>query len=255
MSPMSREMCWRCFWPRSLCWCPSLVPMATRTRFVILMHPKEWKRERAATGRLTRLCLTNAEIRVGIGFDGDEGLRAILADPGNRPVLLAPGSGAVDLSREGALPLDPGGRQLVLLLLDGTWSLARKMFRESPCLQTLPRAMFGTPPVSRFVIKQQPGPGCLSTLEAVHEALLALERAGLDRYPLPGQLPDLLERMQAVQIRCASDPSLPGYRRRPYLRPEERSTPSSARRRATPAPAPEVSPSSSTRRTLPSLPT
>ncbi len=219
---MSREMCWRCFWPRSLCWCPSLVPMATRTRFVILMHPKEWKREKAATGRLTRLCLENAEIRVGVGFDGDAGLRAILDDPGNRPVLLAPGEGALDLSREGAGGLDPGGRQLVLVLLDGTWSLARTMFRQSPCLHSLPRAMFGAPPLSRFVIKQQPRPDCLSTLEAVHESLRALERAGLDRYPRPGQLPDLLERMQAVQIRCAADPALGGYRRRPYRRPEER---------------------------------
>ena len=138
-------MCWRCFWPRALCWCPSLVAIATRTRFVILMHPREWKRERAATGRLTRLCLSNAEIRVGVGFDGDIGLRAILDDPGNLCVLLAPGDGAVDLSREGAAPLDPGGRRLVLLLLDGTWSLARKMFRESSCLQRLPRAMFGAP--------------------------------------------------------------------------------------------------------------
>jgi hypothetical protein len=143
----------------------------------------------------------------------------------------------------------------VLVLLDGTWSLALKMFRESPCLHDLPRAMFGAPPLSRFVIKQQPRPDCLSTLEAVHEALIALERAGLDRYPLPGQLPDLLVRMQAIQIRCAADPARAGYRRRPYRRPEERSTPSSAMRRATPAPAPEVSPSSSTRRTLPSLPT
>ena len=229
--------------------------MATRTRFVILMHPKEWKREKAATGRLTRLCLGNAEIRVGVGFDGDAGLRAILDDPGNHPVLLAPGEGALDLSREGARGLDPGGRRLVVILLDGTWSLARKMLRESRCLRALPRAQFGNPPPSRYVIKQQPAPGCLSTLEAVHETLVALDRAGLDRYPLPAQLPDLFERMQAIQIRCAADPDLGGYRRRPYRRPEERSTPSSARRRATPAPAPSVSPSSSTRSTLPSFPT
>jgi DTW domain-containing protein YfiP len=239
-----REMCWRCFWPRSLCWCPSLAPMPTRTRWVILMHPKEFKRERAATGRLTRLCLEDAEIRVGIGFDGDAGLRAILRDPGNRVVLLAPGPGALDLSREGALPLDPGGRRLVLLLLDGTWSLARKMLRESPCLQVLPRAMFGSPPRSRFVIKRQPRPDCLSTLEAVHEALLALERAGLDRYPLPDQLPGLLERMQGVQRRCAGERAA-----------QRRGTPSSARRSATPLPAVDASTDPSTRRTFPSLPT
>mgnify|MGYP003347968264 CR=1 FL=1 len=50
---MSREMCYRCFWPRPLCWCGSIRPMATRTRFLVLMHPKEFKHEKAATGRLT----------------------------------------------------------------------------------------------------------------------------------------------------------------------------------------------------------
>ena len=38
---MSREMCYRCFWPEPLCWCRSITPMATRTRLVFLMHPKE----------------------------------------------------------------------------------------------------------------------------------------------------------------------------------------------------------------------
>mgnify|MGYP001544593586 FL=1 len=46
--------------------------MPTATRFVFLMHPKEFKQEKAATGRLTHLCLPNSELHVGIGFDGDE---------------------------------------------------------------------------------------------------------------------------------------------------------------------------------------
>ncbi|HWL18002.1 MAG TPA: DTW domain-containing protein, partial [Opitutus sp.] len=49
---MARETCYRCFWPKPLCWCGSIVPMETRTRFVFLMHPKEFKQEKAATGRL-----------------------------------------------------------------------------------------------------------------------------------------------------------------------------------------------------------
>ena len=66
---MSRETCYRCFWPKHLCWCDSIQPMDTRTRFVFLMHPKEFKQEKAATGRLTHLCLTNSEIQMGIAFD------------------------------------------------------------------------------------------------------------------------------------------------------------------------------------------
>jgi DTW domain-containing protein YfiP len=182
---MSREMCYRCGWPKSLCWCPSIQPMATRTKFVFLMHPKEYRYAKAGTGRLTHLCLADSELYRGVAFDDHEAVQALIHDPRNFPVLLYPGENARNLSAGGLRPDELGGRRLVVLLLDGTWSEARKMLRLSPSLQRLPRIMFTPAAPSRFVIKQQPQAGCLSTLEATHEVLLALERAGLDRYPLP----------------------------------------------------------------------
>lgn len=222
---MSRETCYRCFWPKPLCWCDSIQPMPTQTRFVLLMHPREFKHEKAGTGRLTHLCLANSEIQVGVAFDDNEPVQAILADPRNHPVLLYPGPTARNLSTGDLTPGDLAGRRLVVLLLDATWSGARKMLRLSPSLQRLPRIMFTPTAPSRYVIKQQPQPECLSTLEAAHELLMALERVGLDRYPLPAQLPGLFDRMQDFQIRCARDPSRPGYRRRPYSQPGERTPP------------------------------
>src|SRR2546428_573910 len=59
---MSRETCYRCFWQKPLCWCPSITPMTTRTKFVFLMHPKEFKQEKAGTGRLKHLCLEQASL-------------------------------------------------------------------------------------------------------------------------------------------------------------------------------------------------
>ena len=146
--------------------------MPTKTRFVFLMHPKEFKEEKAATGRLTHLCLSQSEIHVGIGFDDHDDVQAILNDPGLYPVLLYPGPNATNLSTE---RLDPGrvaGRQLVVILLDATWSLGKKMLRLSPSLQALPRIMFTATALSRYLIKQQPHEACLSTLEATHELLL-----------------------------------------------------------------------------------
>ena len=222
---MSRETCYRCFWPKPLCWCPSIVPMATRTRFVFLMHPKEFKREKAATGRLTHLCLPNSVIHMGVEFDRDEAVQAILTDPKNFAVLLYPGPNAINLSAGAFTARDLDGRQLVVLVLDATWSGARKMLKLSPSLQALPRVMFNATTRSRYVIKQQPQEGCLSTLEATHELLHVLERAGLDTYPLPAQLPALFDRMQDYQIRCAADPARSGYRRQPYSAPGERVAP------------------------------
>jgi DTW domain-containing protein YfiP len=222
---MSRETCYRCFWPRSLCWCPSLVPMPTRTRFVFLMHPKEFKQEKAATGRLTHLCLPNSELHMGIGFDRDEAVQALIRDPQNHCVLLYPGPAAVNLSAPAAIPdfaAALGQNRLVVFLLDATWAGARKMLRLSPTLQALPRIMFTATAPSRYIIKQQPQAGCLSTLEATHELLLALASAGLDEYPLPEQLLGVFQRMQDFQIRCARDPARPGYRRHPYSDPSAR---------------------------------
>ncbi len=225
---MSREMCYRCFWPQQLCWCPSLRPIETRTRFVFLMHPKEFKEEKAGTGRLTHLCLPNSELHMGKGFDDHETVQALLNDAKNFCVLLYPGVQAINLSenaRFSAFSAQLQQRRLVVFLLDATWSGARKMLRLSPSLQRLPRIMFTPSAPSRYIIKQQPQAGCLSTLEAVHELLTVLERGGLDRYPQPEQLLGIFQRMQDFQIKCAADPSRPGYRRKPYGVPGERSRP------------------------------
>jgi DTW domain-containing protein YfiP len=114
-------------------------------------------------------------------------------------------------------------------LLDATWGGARKLLRLSPSLQQLPRIMFTPTAPSRYIIKQQPQEGCLSTLEAVHELLLVLQRAGLDDYPDPEQLLALFQRMQEFQMKCAADPSRPGYRRQPYSDPAARKPPREAR--------------------------
>lgn len=222
---MSRPTCYRCFWPMARCWCGVIRPMATRTRFVFLMHPKEYKQEKAATGRLTHLCLANSEIHVGVGFDDHAEVQALLRDPRNLPVLLYPSADAVDLSRTSLPAGVTDGRQLVVFLLDATWSLGRKMLRLSSSLQRLPRIMFTASAPSRYVIKQQPHPSCLSTLEATHELLLALERAGLDQYSDPEQLLRIFSEMQAFQLRCAADPLRAGYRRAPYSPPAERRPP------------------------------
>jgi DTW domain-containing protein YfiP len=208
--------------------------METRTKFLYLMHPKEFKREKAGTGRLTHLCLANSELHMGVEFDGHAAVQRRINDPRYYSVLLYPGVTARNLSRNGMAASDLGDRRLQILLLDGTWRGARKMLRVSPSLQRLPRVMFNAGVPSRFVIKQQPQVGCLSTLEATHELLLALERSGLDEYPDPEQLLTLFDRMQAFQIRCASDPARGGYRHEPYGKPGDRVMSAGRRARQSP---------------------
>ncbi len=181
--PRYREFCWQCRRPKDLCLCPTIPPMPTRTRIVLLMHPMEWKHEKCNTGRLTCLNLANSEIIPGLCFDDNPRYRALVDDPANYPVLLYPGKTAFDLSTGGFPAAELGSRQLVVFLIDSTWACAKAILRESPGLLTLPCVKFTPTVLSRYIIKRQPAPICLSTIEATHELLLALEHSGLDSYP------------------------------------------------------------------------
>lgn len=185
--------------------------METRTRVVLLMHPMEWKREKCTTGRLTCLNLSNSEIIQGIAFDGHSRVRELLDDPANYPVLLYPGEGAMNVTEGGFPRTELRGRRLVVFLVDSTWACARSVIRSSPGLMRLPRLMFTPREKSRWVIKRQPADYCLSTLEATHELLLALEAAGLDVYPDKGRLLSAFAAMQAVQVEKAARNGVPRY--------------------------------------------
>lgn len=188
------------------------------------MHPKEFKHEKAGTGRLTALSLAGSSVEMGIGFDDHEAINRLIDDPTRYPVLLYPADDAVNVSDGGLAPSVLQGRRLTVFLLDATWACAKRMLTESSRLQALPKLMFTPTEKSRFLIKRQPHEWCLSTLEATHQLLQALESAGLDRYPDPQALPRLFQRMQEFQIACASDPERPGYRKKPYKLPTERTT-------------------------------
>ena len=194
---------------------------------MFLMSQKEFKEEKAGTGRLTKLSLANSELHMARskGFDDHEAVQAVLRDPRNYCVLLYPGATATNLSVPLQVPVftaAQGDRRQVVILIDATWGGARKLLNNSKSLQRLPRIMFTPSAPSRFVIKQQPQEGCLSTLEATHELLLVLAQTGLDNYQRPAQLLDIFQRMQEFQLKCAADPNRPGYRRRAYSDPATR---------------------------------
>lgn len=199
--------------------CPAEPPMETRSRIVLLMHPKENRKQRTGTGRLACLNLASAEIIPGIAFDENPRFRALADDPGNYPVLLYPSPGAINLSSPDfaggqageRFALELGERRLVVFLIDSTWRCSHAVLRESPGLLRLPRMEFQPRELSRWVIKRQPHDYCLSTIESIHELLVALEAAGLDSYPDKARLLDVFAAMQAYQIERAIDSGRPRY--------------------------------------------
>jgi DTW domain-containing protein YfiP len=195
--------------------------METRTRIVLLMHTKEYRYQKTGTGRLACINLAKAEIVPGIAFDAHPRVRELIDDPRNFPVLLYPAPGAVDLSPpRAAAPEDAasspealrfaasvGDRRLVVFLVDATWRCSHAVLRESPGVAGLPRIQFRSSERSRWIIKKQPRDYCLSTIEAIHELLRALESAGLESYPDKERLLEAFAEMQRYQIeRRSADP-------------------------------------------------
>ncbi len=192
-----RAMCYRCFRPEPLCLCDTLSPVQTYTRFVILIHPKEFSRIKNNTGRLTHLSLPNSDLFMGLDFTSHGPLNAILNDPENFCVILYPGEESLPLE---SAPL-PENRRLVILLIDATWASAKVMLRKSTNLHPLPRVSFSHTKTSAYGFKRQPFAQALSTMESVHTVLEILHRRG---YEKPDSLAlahflDPFRRMVAIQ--------------------------------------------------------
>lgn len=173
-----RPWCSRCARPQRICVCsalPESAPLETRTRVFILIHPKEVQRP-LGTVPLLGLCLRNFLIREGDRFpepEEDPELHKELHADDHRCVLVCPGPEAEELvpAEDEALP-----PPTTLIFIDGRWPQAKAMVNRSVWLrERLPRVVIRPSSESGYVFRQQPGQGCLSTLEAVAEALLALE--------------------------------------------------------------------------------
>ncbi len=164
-----RAVCGRCRRPESVCYCRHVTAQDTVTRVVILQHPRE--RDTAiGTARMASLCLPNAELHVGVRWEGSETLARALSDPARPAVLLYPGPGAIDVVEH------PPSGPVTLIVVDGTWWQARKLVRSNPELARLPRYAFTPPSPSEYRIRKEPHETYVSTIEALVHVLGALER-------------------------------------------------------------------------------
>ncbi len=180
----SREMCWRCRRPARVCYCAAIRAIETRTRVAILQHPRE-SDVPINTARIAALSLSRSSLHVGLDFRGDRLLQAAIANPAAPAILLYPGQGAKDLT------LDPPSGPVTLVVVDGTWWQASKLFKQNPFLAGLPRYGLRPAEPSRYRIRREPDAHCLSTIEALELALSVLE----DR---PEGLPELLRPFDAM---------------------------------------------------------
>lgn len=161
--PDARPRCPRCGVAAVACACATIRRVAIPHRLVVLMHPGERART-INTGRFVPLVLEDARRVVGRRFDAPE-LDSLTR---GAPYLVYP---RADALAPAAIPPGPA----TFFLVDGTWSQARAILRDSPALRSLPAVRLDPEFASRYgAIRHQPGPGLVCLAEAAIVLLDAL---------------------------------------------------------------------------------
>lgn len=162
-----RELCLRCRRPKAVCWCHAVTPIESRTHVVFIQHPREAKVP-ISTCRMAHLSLPNSELHVTTTAVGIPALERLCTEPG--VAVLFPSENATDVS---ALSEPPKK----LIVVDGTWSNAKKVVEKCPLLSTLPRLKFFPDKPGNYRIRKEPEAHCLATIEATAFVLERLEHA------------------------------------------------------------------------------
>ncbi|WP_371378716.1 tRNA-uridine aminocarboxypropyltransferase [Thalassotalea aquiviva] len=169
---MSRQYCTRCERPLVTCICQFACQVKNQVEVWFLQHPSEVNKVKG-TAKLASLCLDKCKIIVGENFSHNPELNAKIDDPNTNVVLLYPDDEALKVS-----PMDvPTQQQTLLLILDGTWKKAYKMFQLSSNLHNLAKLTLASDITSEYIIRKHHKATDVSSFEATVHALTALENS------------------------------------------------------------------------------
>jgi DTW domain-containing protein len=201
-STPTRPCCRRCLRPEPFCVCALLPTVTPRTQVVILQHPRE-ARLAICSAWLTHVALGGSELLQGFHFADHPRVQSLCAAPGT--MLLYPGEGSTPACRLAGAPPE------TLLVIDATWRQAVKMLRANPAIAALPRLGIEAAAPSGYAgLRQEPVEGHLATIDAVAEALGALEGDPARFAPMR----TAFRRAVELQLECSTD-----ARRSPRHRP------------------------------------
>ena len=168
----SRDMCFRCMRPTNVCHCETIPTIENKTEVLIAQYIQE-RSHPFNTARMVAQSLSNSRLVTGYCEDIHEHTSLL----GEHTGLLYPSKTAIELSD---VPADQRPKQLVLL--DGTWNQAKRLYRNWPALKNLPHYKLAPSSPGQYRIRLEPDEFSLSTVEATAAALKLLEPdlSGLD---------------------------------------------------------------------------
>ncbi|GAK87760.1 hypothetical protein JCM19238_5370 [Vibrio ponticus] len=123
------------------------------------------------TARILTLSLPNSHCFVGEDFSQHDELNQLLSQQDVAHFVLYPG----ETSQEAQAELLRQQPKMRVILLDGTWKKAYKMWQLSANLQALPLLRLPTELKGNYRIRKAPSDNALSTVEAGFHILTLLE--------------------------------------------------------------------------------
>jgi len=168
---MSRY-CSQCGKSLKACICEWIQSLPSKVELVILQHPSETNRP-MGTARILSLSLANSHYFVDEDFTEHELLNQLLNDTSYQHFVLYPGETSV-AHTEVAQKLEKDER-IRVILLDGTWKKAYKMWLLSKNLHALPLVRLPENLQGNYRIRKAPSDNSLSTVEAGYHILSLLE--------------------------------------------------------------------------------
>lgn len=140
------------------------------------MHPKE-RLKPTNTARLIAATIPQTQIFLWERANPPEAFVALLQDVRFCPYLLFPGGDSQTFERL-SVPVQAASQTPAFIILDGTWTQARKMFLRSPYLYSVPRLTIRPQAPSVYTLRQQRCAQHLSTVEVAIALLRQVEEDG-----------------------------------------------------------------------------
>ena len=218
-----RERCNHCNRPLVQCLCEALPRQKIslrKTEVLVLQHPNEFRRSTISTVPLLDLVLDDVSVVVGHNFDLETRVIKEAIEKNYTLALLYPSEDAIDLDDPTAeekeiLSMFPHDKiastndvddtkKTLLIACDGTWTQAKRMFYNSPDLISKCHQIQFTSNVTTIYdrIRTEPEDHCLSTSEAIAEALIRLEPNGVKA---KNYINSALEKLVEVQLQYSLD--------------------------------------------------
>ena len=164
--------CQRCLLPLRHCLCETLKTTSAASRFCLVMFDTEPMKP-SNTGRLIADILPDTLAFQWSRTEPPQALIDLCASEVYQPMVVFPASYA-DSSRR-VLSVPPAEKPPLFIMLDGTWSEARKMFRKSPYLDALPVISVDLSRVSAYRLREAHAKDQYCTAEV---AIALLDLAG-----------------------------------------------------------------------------